>query len=213
MTPARIFFILFLLLIAAMSAARADAASMEVLAGGGTAASVDSSVGFYQVRVNIVQALAKRLDAFAGLEYTKSGEGEQDEDYPNISNHARYSFYFPAAAFGLRYKLVARETFQLYLALGGVAGKVYYRTNFTDSDLTLLSEDHDSTYFIVPRFEVGVNYKIGERTALIAQMGVTGALPAFNAVVANKGTGTVEELKLNDGAEMFAFMLGLRYNY
>ncbi|OGW48957.1 MAG: hypothetical protein A2078_13045 [Nitrospirae bacterium GWC2_57_9] len=209
MIPARIFLILFLLL----AAARADAANVEALVGGGTASSEDSSADFFQVRVRAVHALLARLDAFAGLEYTQSEETDGDDYYYSSSNDVRFSFYYPAAALGLRFKPVVRDKIQLYLALGAVAGRVYYETDFSHSHLTLLSEDKDSAYFIVPRFEMGLNHRISERTTLIAQGGATGALPAFNAVAANKKTGVIEDVTVNNRGYMFGFMLGVRYKY
>ena len=208
MNPVRI--ILLLWVLAVMGTAKeATATNGEIFSGDGSNDSVGGTVVSYtQERVNLVFPLMKRLDAYAGLEYTKSSV--ETEGY---TSPYRYSFYFPDAGFGLRLKPVARDRFQLYVALGAIVGEVFYKADFANSDFTLLSNDRGRTFFIAPRFGFGANFRVYRELRLCAEISVTGPIPGFNVVVANKNSGKLETLKLNNDKDMVGFMLGLRYDY
>ena len=185
----------------------ANAADVEVHVGGGNKGNQMSELGghFGKASVTAIFPQWERVDFFFGIEY----------DLSRNSKPVKYSFDVAAVSFGLRLKQpTINERIELYLALGGVAGKIFYRSDFSDQDnYTVLSKTEDNTYFISPRIGFGTNINLSKQIGLGVEVSYTGSPPAFSVVEANRNTGQIETLKLNSGADMFGIELGVRYTF
>lgn len=183
------------------------AASIEVNAGGGNKGNQLSETGghFGMASVTAVFPQWRRVDLFSGIEYAISRNSKPVE----------YSFDIEAATFGLRVKQpTSREQVELYLALGGIAGRIHYKADFRDQTrYTALSMTEDSTYFISPRLGLGTTIGLSGQIGLGVELSITGPPPAFSVVTANHNTGQFEDLKLNYGATMYGAVIGVRYAF
>jgi hypothetical protein len=184
-----------------------NAATIEIKAGGGNKDNQLSETGghFGKASITAIFPQWQRVDLFSGIEYDRSNNGKP----------VKYSFDIEAASFGLRLKQpVLNRRVELYLALGGIAGKIHYKSDFSDqTSYTALSITEDSTYFISPRIGFGWSINLSKQFGLGIELAVTGPPPAFSVVTANQNTGQIEDLKLNYGGTMYGAELGVRYTF
>ena len=170
-----------------------------------------SAEGSYQkVEIDGLVSPWRRLDLFAGVEYINGDNLEQlSADHAPVN----YSLDAFGLAFGFRFKPFISERWQVYLALGGLAGKADYKADFDRPDLVALDGDRGSESFIVPRLGIGAVVGLNKRFGVGIEGAFTQSIPSFNFRVLNNSTGQVEVRKVNDGAQMFGITLGLRYSF
>jgi len=183
-----------------------NAATIEVNAGGGNKGNQLSETGghFGKASITAIFPQWQRVDLFSGIEY----------DMSNNSKPVKYSFDIAAVSFGLRLKQPISKRVELYMALGGIAGMILYKSDFSDqTNYTALSKTEDSTYFISPRIGFGTSINLSKQIGLGVELSITGPPPAFSVAAANHNTGQIEDLKLNYGATMFGAELGVRYTF
>ncbi len=156
------------------------------------------------------------LDLFVGAEYADFNAYERlqriEISETFVEYNFKYSWRIMDIPFGLHLKLPTKGRWKPYLALGGIAGSVYYykvETNF--ENVELLSTSEDSRIFLALRVGGGIDIGLGTRFSLGIELNDTIGVPSFNAIVSDLNTGEVTGVIVNDGAHMIVFNLGLRY--
>jgi hypothetical protein len=150
-----------------------------------------------------------RADIVVGAEYA---EASPYGDHRPVD----YSYDIASALLGVRYKLITRERGgHIYAALVGLAGKAYYKANFSNRpNLAPVDSNRGSASFIRPRLAVGWIISITKRLSLVVEASLTGALPSSEIAAVDKTTGQIENIPLNNGgADMGGMTYGLRYAF
>lgn len=210
--------VLLTLFALSFTGARAYALTAEFCLGGGYigSESIDGYVpilhftGSYQkAGANFLFSPWSRADFFVGAEFLRSGAVAGDE------RSIDYSFDVAAAIFGVRLKPVAGERWHLYVALGGLAGKAYYKADFRSRpDLDPLSSDRVSSYFVRPRLGIGAVIGLWRQWSMVIEASATKALPSMDIAAVNNNTGQIDTVRINTkGADMGGAAIGLRYAF
>jgi hypothetical protein len=192
--------------------AAAYAATFEAHAGVGSMGepSSDSSV-YKQLGIAVVFPQWPRVDLYSGIEYLQS---DNAQELCSGCGSIDYSVGIVAVSFGLRFKLLAGERLQVYVALGGIAGEVNYDTDFGgQTGIVPLSATSDSVLFVSPKIGLGVNIHFSKLPDMNIEISVTGSAPAFDMVVLNNNIGQVQDTKLNKGGDMGGFVIGVRHAF
>jgi len=181
---------------------------------GGDCTPTSKADGSYQqTDLDVLFSPWKRVDTYVGVEYINADHIDQSYapyDYQRI----QYSLDAYAVTFGLHIKPVVSDNWHLYAALGGVAGKAYYKADFSGQlNIVPLSDNRGSEYFVIPRIGIGAVIGICNQISIGIEAAATKSIPAFNMHVININTGQVEFRHLNDNAAMYGFTFGLRYTF
>ena len=215
-----------MLLLFVLLSAKAEAASLEVRAGGGDIETMSTArynafvQGSYRRADGLLLFNAgERADLFIGAEYDRSHEALQhfnrDPSYTNTEKNYQYvpySLQIRAASLGIRIKTVMAKNWYFYLAPGLIAGRAAYRADLTAQPLVLLTSNEGVTRYVGGRLGFGAVFDVSERLALGIEASFTQTSPAFTIWVRDTTTGQVESRKINDKSDMLGIMIGLHYN-
>lgn len=225
-TQLRVFRAVLLLLV--VLTCKAEAASLEVRAGGGgietfSTARYNAYVeGSYERADGLLLFnTGERSDLFIGAEYTSSREATQHfnrypSDYANPQadfQNLPYSLRIRAASFGMRLKPIVGNKWHLYLAPGLLWGRADYSADRSALPLVLLSSNEGASRFIRGRLGLGAIFELSKQIALGVEAAFTQSTPEFTIWARNNITGAVEPRTINDKAEMWGVMIGLHYNF
>jgi hypothetical protein len=202
--------------------ADARAVSVEVRAGGGEtnplseiATDIGDSASAGIVAADIVFSAWDKADLFVGAEYAKAGRREHSSMSSDVIPVV-FSWDYTAMSFGIRLKTIMRDRWYSYIALGGLAGKVNYKADFSSGyNIVSPMSDRGSSYFAAPRVGVGAVIGLSKQLGVGIEAAVTPGLTGykFDIDVMNSNTGQIENRTQKNRDSMAGITLGLQYTF